>query len=239
MGGSGCSCVDVVTHLRTRSNVIIAVSVFERMSDDEEFNLNLLKSIARSEGLNSKKNEDGNNLKRYFPILKHPLPISDHRHEHEKILRKVLSCKREFQGIAAITLGDAWSLEEVFMRDGQVVLQDKNGSHPIHIAVQMNSIDCLMVLINIGVDLNKRNNLGFTPLQIARASSYTQVEKLLIENNAKLDFDENAERIMHHHSILDVIPQKYKDKKSLEGSLKISGSQMSSFTQFPKNSTLF
>jgi len=205
------------------------------MDDEELFNLNLLKSIARSEGLNSKK-KDEENLKRYFPILKHPLPISDHRHEHERILRRVLSCKREFQGIAAITLGDAWSLEEVFMRDGQTVLQDKNGSYPIHVAVQMNSIDCLMVLINIGVDLNKRNNLGFTPLQLAQASSFSQVEKLLIENNAKLDFDEDAEKIMHHHSVLDVVPEKFEDPIVNK---KISSNQMNSFTQFPKNSTLF
>jgi len=205
------------------------------MDDDEQFNLDLLKSIARSEGLNSRKKDD-ESLKRYFPILKHPLPISDHRHEHEKILRKVLSCKREFQGIAAITLGDAWSLEEVFMRDGHTVLQDKNGSYPIHVAVQMNSIDCLMVLINIGVNLNMRNNLGFTPLQLAQASSFSQVEKLLIENNAKLDFDEDAEKIIHHHGILDVIPQKFEASKANK---KHNGNQMSTFTQFPKNTTLY
>lgn len=51
-----------------------------------------------------------------------------------------------------------------------IFLLDKNGSSVVHLAVQMNNIDCLMVLINIGVDLNKKNTLGFTPLYIANAA---------------------------------------------------------------------
>ena len=53
------------------------------------------------------------------------------------------------------------------MRFGDIVLSDKNGSSVVHLAVQFNNIDCLLVLINIGVDLNKKNALGFTPLYIA------------------------------------------------------------------------
>ena len=145
---------------------------------DDDFDLNLLRAIARSEGLQNGKidtcdkskitNVVGN--KKYFPILKHPLPVSISRHDHEKALCKVMSSPVEYQGIAAITLGDAWALEEVYMRSGDVVLKEKNGSYPIHVAVQLNSIDCVMVLIHIGVDINKTNSLGFTPLQLAKSS---------------------------------------------------------------------
>ena len=71
------------------------------MNDELSENNNLLRSIARSEGLNNIENRKDS----YVPILKHPLPISDHRHLHENVLRKVLSCKPEMQGSAAITLG--------------------------------------------------------------------------------------------------------------------------------------
>jgi ankyrin repeat protein len=145
--------------------------------------------------------------------LKHPLPPSENRHEHEKCLRKVLSCKINFQGIAAITLGDAWSLEEVFIRNGDSVLGEKNGSSPIHIAIQLASIDCLLVLINIGVDLNKPNCFGFTPLYLARASSLSTIEEMLISNGAKLKANTDNEKNFHS-SILDIELKKIESPKA-------------------------
>jgi hypothetical protein len=61
------------------------------------------------------------------------------------------------------------------MHSGNVVLKEKNGSYPIHVAVQLNSIDCVMVLIHIGVDINKTNALGFTPLQLAKSSGHVGI----------------------------------------------------------------
>lgn len=53
----------------------------------EEYNL--LKSVARSEGLNAQFEKK----KGYLPLFKHPLPVSENRYTHEDILRKVVSCK--------------------------------------------------------------------------------------------------------------------------------------------------
>lgn len=169
--------------------------------EDEDFEL--LRAIARSEGLNSKNHK----ITGYLPLFKHPLPISDARHEHEKILKKVSSCKIEFQACAAITLGDAWSLEEVYMRNGRVVLQDKNGSSPLHLAVQMNSIDCVMVLINIKVDLSVPNELGFTPLYVAHSAGYNQIVQLLVENKARMFVEPKIEPPVT--TILDVHPERH------------------------------
>ena len=191
---------------------------------DEDFEL--LRAVARSEGLNSRNNK----IPGYLPLFKHPLPISDARHDHEKILKKVSSCKLEFQGCAAITLGDAWSLEEVYMRNGRIVLQDKNGSSPLHLAVQMNSIDCVMVLINIKVDLSVPNELGFTPLYVAHSAGYNQIVQLLVENKAKMFVDPKVEPPVT--TILDVHPERH-------NSGKIPANNLNSYLKLPDKSAYF
>ncbi len=179
----------------------------EEDEDKNQNSFNLLRAIARSEGLNTTDTK----IKGYLPLFKHPLPVSDNRHEHEKVLKKVLSCKLEFQAIAAITLGGAWALEEVYMRGGPATLKEKNGSPPLHMAVQMNSIDCIMVLINIGVNLSSVNSMGFTPLFIAHSAGLTQIVQLLRENNAQM-FVEVSEAPAH--TVLDVQPEVRKTSSS-------------------------
>lgn len=171
------------------------------MSREEEIEYCLLKSVARSDGLNSR---DGK-TKGYLPLFKHPLPVSDTRFLHEDTLRKILSCRLEYQGMAAITRGDAWVLEEVYMRGGPVTLTGKNGSTPIHLAVQMKSVDCIMVLINIGVDLNVVNNMGFTPRFLAHSANAVQIERLLIDNGAIMVLESHYEEPVR--TVLDVVPE--------------------------------
>lgn len=136
--------------------------------------LSLLYSIAKSEGLNK-----GSKPPLYNPIYKHPLPISDHRFHHEDNLRRILSCKISFQGMAAITKGDAWSLEEVYIRNGKDCLADRDGVSPLHVAVQLNQLECVEVLLNIGVDINRPNQYGYTPLRVARMNALSEIEQLL------------------------------------------------------------
>ncbi len=121
-----------------------------------------------------------------------------------------MSCKKEFQAIAAISQCDGWVLEEVYMRGGREVLGDKNGNPPLHMAIQMGSIDCLLVLMNIGVDVNKVNSLGFTPLQIAESKGEVEIAKLLKEHGARLEpaIEDQAPEV----TILEIKPeQKYED----------------------------
>jgi hypothetical protein len=77
-------------------------------SDDTD----LLRAIARNEPLKQVVQIDPK-LKRYAPIFKHPLPLSEYRASHESVLRRVLSCSIEKQIQAAVTLNNAWVLEEV------------------------------------------------------------------------------------------------------------------------------
>jgi hypothetical protein len=172
------------------------------MTDESDAEYRLLKAVARSDGLNLCEGK----TKGYLPLFKHPLPVSESRFIHEDTLRKVLSCKVAFQGTAAITRGDAWVLEEVYMKGGPVTLTPKNGSTPIHLAVQMKSIDCVMVLINIGVDVNVVNNMGFTPRFLAHSAGATQIEKLLAESGALMVLTSHFEEPVR--TVLDVIPER-------------------------------
>lgn len=167
---------------------------------DEEDEYHLFCSIANSEGL-----QTGPKLTKYTPLFKHPLPLSDRRHDFETNLKKILSCKVSFQAMAAISQGDAWSLEEVYMRHGIAVLGQKNGMSPIHLAVQMGYIDCIMVLINMGVDINETNSSGQTPLTIARSCKDEAVEKLLVAHNATIISSKQTDRL--DSTILDVVPE--------------------------------
>jgi len=167
---------------------------------DHEQLYTLQKSIARSDGLNGMPGK----VTGYLPLFKHPLPVSETRFLHEDILRKVLSCKLSFQGMAAITKGDAWVLEEVYMRGGPATLTGKNGSMPIHLAVKMKSVDCVMVLINVGVDLNSVNSFGFTPRFLARSERSGEIEKLLVENGAAYVVEEQI--VGPDSTVLDVRP---------------------------------
>lgn len=156
--------------------------------------IDLLDSIMNSEGLNAF--DPTYKMTNFNPVLRHPLPLSDHRYLYEKNLRTILSCKPEFQGMAAISRGDAWTLEEVYMRHGPIVLTPKNGISPLHLSVQLNIYECVLVLINIGVDVNEVNSLGYTPLFVATKSGFDSIVELLTKNNAKIynsKADENPE----------------------------------------------
>jgi ankyrin repeat protein len=50
----------------------------------------------------------------------------------------------------------------------------------------MDSIDCVMVLIKMGVNINQPNSMGFTPLFLAQSLGRPEIAKLLNESNAKL-----------------------------------------------------
>lgn len=155
------------------------------LKDCEEDDLYLLKAIARTDSI-TRPGVRTTVIKRYTPILKHPLPLSSHRYKHEAILRRVKSCPLEQQARAAVAAGDAWVLEEIYMQGAPVEVKDENGFTPAHIACQLNNFDILMVLLNIGVDINSVSLAGYTPLFMAHAAGSKQAIIILEENGAKL-----------------------------------------------------
>ena len=166
----------------TSKNSFTNKGKFKDLQDNEADDLTLLKAVARGEPLTRSGDATNPRIKRYSPIFKHPLPMSNYRYKHESILRRVLSCRLEKQARAAITIGDAWTLEEVYMRGAPVDERDDNGFTPIHIACQLNNFDAIMVLLNIGVDINSKSRAGFTPLYMAYAAKSAQAITILEEN---------------------------------------------------------
>ena len=70
-------------------------------------------------------------------------------------------------------------------------MQEANGYTPLHVAVEGNKIECTMVLLNIGVDVNVTTLSGITPLYLARAARAAEVEILLMEKNARLETEKD------------------------------------------------
>ena len=75
------------------------------------------------------------------------------------------------------------------MRGAPVEHPCSSGYRPIHIAVQKNQFECLMVLFNIGINVNVTTVSGVTPLYLAYAAQSTQAISLLVEKGAKLKID--------------------------------------------------
>jgi len=158
--------------------------------DLEEEDLQLLRDIARGDALtNPPPSKTATKKKflppKFIPLYKHPLPLSNLRHKHEANLRKILSCALEKQAIGAISIGDAWVLEEVYIRGAPVEVKDGNGFTPLHIACQLNNFNAVMVLLNIEVDINTLSVCGATPLYLAHAANARQCVTLLEEASAK------------------------------------------------------
>lgn len=100
------------------------------------------------------------------------------------------------------------------MQGAPVDVQDKSGHYPIHLAVQTNSIDCVMVLLRIGVDVNVVSRHGYTPLFLAKANNLKHIESLLIENKAVMTILPAGDP--PDATILDAIPEtRTKDKKKI------------------------
>jgi len=155
------------------------------IDDPEDFN-RLLRACAQKKALTSPGKKKP---LRYQPLFKHPLPVSDHSAYHDTNLRRATCCSLDNQIAAAVTFGDAWVLEELFMQGAPVNIADKNGFTPLHLAVQMNSFECVMVLINAGADVNATTLSGVTPLYLAVAAGGNEAAAVLRENGGLMEID--------------------------------------------------
>ncbi len=174
--------------------------------DLEEETQNLLLSIARGDPLPKKDRKNqvpSSKLLKYTRIYEHPLPMSEHWPIFQATLRRVLSCHLDEQIISAVVLNNSWVLEEVYMRGANPELSDINGFRPIHIACQNNAFECLMVLLNIGVDINAETISGVTPLYLAHAAGATQCMHLLKKHSAK--YTAESRRVLAGASVLDPV----------------------------------
>lgn len=185
------------------------------MADDEytDEEMYLMRCVMRGEPM--VKKTAGKTDKKVVPIYKHPLPVSDRRFLHEKMYREVCTHAAEKQAISAVTLQNAWVLEQVLMDGAPIEVKDTNGFCPIHIAARNNDYECVMVLINFGADLNAVTISGVTPLYMAKAAGASQVVELLESQNAILEF--GSHRSLPGATVLEVNVQTHKSVLNVKG----------------------
>ena len=184
----------------------MSLEVDRDIFDFEDEAHDLLLSIARGDPLPKKDRKNqvpSGKLLKYTRIYEHPLPMSEHWPIFQAALRRVLSCHLDEQVISAVVLNNSWVLEEVYIRGANPELSDVNGFRPIHIACQNNAFECLMVLLNIGVDINAETISGVTPLYLAHAAEANQCVSLLKKHSAK--YTAESRRVLAGASVLDPV----------------------------------
>ena len=169
--------------------------------NSEVDSLSLLRAIAKSTSVVA----TGSCRAGYKPYYRHPLPVSKYRHDHDVVIKKIMSCPLEKQAAAAVVSRDAFTLEEVFMKGAPVHLKDNmNGYTPLHLAVQSNNIECVMLLLHIGVDVNALSASGATSLYLAGAPELLEIRTLLLAAGAKSE--KERKQVVHTSTVLTYTP---------------------------------
>lgn len=97
------------------------------IEDYSEEEIEAIKRVNRGEPLRDKGRLSHLKISHVKPLYHHPLPLSRHRYQHEKILRDVLTHALTRQALTAVTLQNPWVLEEIIMRGAPFEVPDKNG----------------------------------------------------------------------------------------------------------------
>ena len=161
--------------------------------DDAEDCLKLLRTVARSEPLGVRPSKlSRGNVSAFKPtceelsvlgLVKKLLGLfrSAMRRCSKKFTSKVISVIYFYVvSLCCSILIVCWST------GSPVDLPDENGFTPLHLSVQLNDYECIMVLLNIGVNINAATISGFTPLYLSIATRSKQAEQLLLENGARM-----------------------------------------------------
>ena len=128
--------------------------------------LNILNAAARDEPVKylsedleaaaKRSNEETNIYASHFtkfkPLFAHPLPTSRPRFDNEKLMKKLNNLPRHERAAAASSWGLAWCIEELYMQGCPVDNVNVTGFTPLHIACRFDFVDCVEVLLNIGLE---------------------------------------------------------------------------------------
>lgn len=69
-----------------------------------------------------------------------------------------------------------------------------------------------MVLLNIGVDINEPNELNYTPLAVARANGFKDIETLLMQHKAQIATSVDA--IIPTSTVLEIHPERRSERSA-------------------------
>lgn len=72
-------------------------------------------------------------------------------------------------------------------------IEDKNENNLLHLAIVSHDASLVKLLISKGIDINKKNILGYTPLHYAFVFEYYCIAKILLDNNADINIKDKKE----------------------------------------------
>ncbi|GMH66620.1 hypothetical protein TrLO_g6671 [Triparma laevis f. longispina] len=183
--------------------------------------LNILNAAARDEPVkylsedldaaalrvNNDANVYGNHFSKFKPMYAHPLPTSRPRYDAERMMKKLNNMPRQERVAAATSWGLAWCIEELYMQGCPVSQKNATGFTPLHVACRFDFIDCVTVLMNIGleptagIDVNDETMNFLTPLEVAISSNSAKCAAYLASKGGLRRIERPIEG---YRSILDV-----------------------------------
>ena len=86
------------------------------------------------------------------PLLAHPRPTRRPRFDPAKFMKKLNNLPRHERAAAASSWGLAWCIEDLYMQGCPVDNVNVTGFTPLHIACRFDFVDCVEVLLNIGLE---------------------------------------------------------------------------------------
>ena len=122
---------------------------------------------------------------KFKPLFSHPLPTSQPRFDAERMMKKLNNMPRDQRTAAAASWGLAWCIEELYMQGCSVSIANNTGYTPLHIAARFDFVDCVQVIVNIGlepsskVDINAETKSFLTPLRVAISSNSVNCARAL------------------------------------------------------------
>ena len=85
--------------------------------------------------------------------------------------------------------GNVVKLKSLLGDTADIEVQNQQGASLLHKAVECSQVEVVAYLIEIGIDINKEDNLGRTPLFIAVETKNEELADLLRNKNAKVNFN--------------------------------------------------
>ncbi|MCF6261428.1 MAG: ankyrin repeat domain-containing protein [Gammaproteobacteria bacterium] len=83
--------------------------------------------------------------------------------------------------------GNYAAIKEKISSKNELKIYDEQGYSLFMLAVESSNIELVEYLISIGADINEALDDGTMPIHIAASANYTDIIKLLVENNAQLN----------------------------------------------------
>ena len=116
--------------------------------------------------------------------------------------------------ILSLISNDMKSFTELISQGALINIPNYLGETPLHIAVQKNNLEAVLILINSdkNLDINSQNKKGETPLHLAFKKTEKKIIEILINKGAEINIKNNLGQTPVHNACIN----KFNDEKILK-----------------------